>query len=105
MTAIVMERRKDIGVMKTLGAGDAQLMRLFVTEGASLGLLGGVLGYALGALLARALADRIFGVALGLQAWTLPAVCAFSVALAVLAAQWPVRVMRAIRPAVVLKGE
>jgi len=105
MTAIVLERRKDIGIMKTLGAGDAQLMRLFVTEGASLGLAGGIVGYAVGALLACGLATRLFGVALSLQAWTLPAVCVFSVALAVIAAQWPVRIVRAIHPTVVLKGE
>ena len=48
MTAIVLERRKDIGVMKALGAADALLMRLFMTEGAGLGLVGGVLGYGSG---------------------------------------------------------
>ena len=49
MTAIVLERRKDIGVMKALGAADALLMRLFMMEGASLGLVGGALGYGVGA--------------------------------------------------------
>jgi putative ABC transport system permease protein len=105
MTAIVMERRKDIGVMKALGAADALLMRLFMTEGAGLGLLGGVIGYALGVLLARSLAVRLFGVTLGLNMWTLPVVCGLTVALAVIAAQVPVRIVRAIQPTVVLKGE
>jgi len=105
MTAIVLERRKDIGVMKTLGAADGLLMRLFMTEGASLGLLGGVLGYGVGAMVARNLAARLFGVALSLHAWTLPAVCTLTVALAVIAAQAPVRIVRAIQPTVVLKGE
>ncbi len=105
MTAIVLERRKDIGVMKTLGAGDALLMRLFMTESASLGLVGGALGYGMGALAARGLAARLFGVALSLQAWTLPLVCGLTVALAVIAAQAPVRIVRAIQPTVVLKGE
>jgi len=105
MTAIVLERRKDIGVMKALGAADALLMRLFMTEGASLGLVGGVLGYGLGVLLARGLAERLFGVSLNLNAWTLPVVCGLTVALAVFAAQVPVRIMRAIQPTVVLKGE
>jgi putative ABC transport system permease protein len=105
MTAIVIERRKDIGVMKALGAADALLMRLFMTEGASLGLVGGILGYGLGAIVARGLAERLFGVALSLNAWTLPAVCGLTVALALFAAQVPVRVLRAIQPTVVLKGE
>jgi putative ABC transport system permease protein len=105
MTAIVLERRKDIGVMKALGAADALLMRLFMTEGASLGLVGGVLGYGVGALVARGLAERLFGVSFNLNAWTLPVVCGLTVALAVFAAQVPVRIMRAIQPTVVLKGE
>jgi putative ABC transport system permease protein len=105
MTAIVLERRKDIGVMKALGAADALLMRLFMTEGASLGLAGGVLGFAVGALAARGLAQRLFGVTLSLNAWTLPVVCGLTVAIAVTAAQVPVRIMRAIQPTVVLKGE
>lgn len=105
MTAIVLERRKDIGVMKALGATDSLLMQLFMTEGAGLGLIGGTLGYALGALLARELAERLFGVALSLNAWTLPAVCGLTVALAVIAAQAPVRIVRAIQPTVVLKGK
>jgi putative ABC transport system permease protein len=105
MSAIVLERRKDIGVMKTLGAADALLMRLFMAEGASLGLVGGALGYALGAVLARNLGARLFGVALSLNVWTLPVVCGLTVALAVIAAQVPVRIVRAIQPTVVLKGE
>jgi putative ABC transport system permease protein len=105
MTAIVLERRKDIGVMKALGAADTLLMRLFMAEGAGLGLAGGVLGYGVGALLAHVLAERLFGVALSLQAWTLPVVCGLTVALAVFAAQMPVRIVRAIQPTVVLKGE
>ena len=105
MTAIVLERRKDIGVMKALGAADALLMRLFMMEGASLGLVGGALGFGVGALVARGLAARLFGVTLSLNAWTLPVVCGLTIALAVIAAQVPVRIVRAIQPAVVLKGE
>ncbi len=105
MTAIVLERRKDIGVMKALGAADSLLMRLFMAEGAGLGLVGGVLGYALGALLARGLAERLFSVRLNLNLWTFPVVCGMTTALAVIAAQIPVRIVRAIQPTVVLKGE
>ena len=105
MTAIVLERRKDIGVMKALGAADALLMRLFMTEGAAVGLVGGILGYAVGALVARVLAMRLFGVTLDFNLWTLPVVCGLSVALAIISAQVPVRIVRAIEPTVVLKGE
>ena len=105
MTAIVLECRKDIGVMKALGASDSLLMRLFMAEGAGLGLLGGALGYVLGAVLARALGERLFGVTLSLHMWTLPIVCGLTVALAVLAAPVPVRIVRGIQPTAVLRGE
>ncbi|HTS70790.1 MAG TPA: FtsX-like permease family protein [Terriglobia bacterium] len=105
MTAIVLDRRKDIGMMKALGAADALLMRLFMTEGASLGLVGGALGFGVGALAARGVARQLFGIPLSPNAGTLPLVCVLSMALALLAAQVPLRIIRAIQPAVVLKGE
>ena len=48
MLAIALERRKDIGVMKALGASDFHVMRLFLMEGAALGLVGGCTGFFLG---------------------------------------------------------
>ncbi len=105
MTAIVLERRKDIAVMKALGASDRTLARLFLTEGASLGLLGGVAGFALGGLLARGLAQRLFGVTVNMVWWSLPVICLSSALLAALATFFPVGIVRRVEPAVVLKGE
>ena len=56
-------------------------------------------------LLSEAFLIGLFGVALGLHVWTFPVVCGLAVALAVIAAQAPVRIVRAIQPTVVLKGE
>jgi putative ABC transport system permease protein len=105
MTAIVLERRKDIAVMKALGASNRLLMELFLSEGAGLGLAGGLAGYVLGTLVASDLARRLFAVSLNLVWWTLPLVCAATSLLAVLATLFPVRMVREVQPAVVLKGE
>ena len=105
MTTIVLERRKDIAVMKALGATDPLVMRLFMSEGAGLGLVSGVVGFGAGAVLARALAERLFGVSLSLIWWTLPLVCLLSVALAVVATLFPVNIIRSVQPATALKGE
>jgi putative ABC transport system permease protein len=105
MTAIILERRRDIGVMKALGAADGLLTRLFLAESATLGLLGGAIGYGAGAVLANGVAERLFGVKLSLSAWIPLMVCGFTVALAVIAAQTPMRIVREIQPTVVLKGE
>jgi len=105
MTAIVLERRKDIGVMKALGASDHQVMRLFLAEGAVLGVVGGCIGFFIGSFWAYGLAHHLFGVTLNVIWWTLPLVCSLVTLLALGAAVFPVRIVRAIQPAVVLKGE
>ena len=105
MTAIVLERRKDIAVMKALGASNRDVTRLFLTEGATLGLVGGLAGFAVGGILASAIAERLFGVSLDLVWWTLPMVCLGTALVAVLATFFPVGMMRRIQPATALKGE
>ncbi len=104
MTAIVLERRKDIAVMKALGASNRAVMELFVSEGVALGLIGGLAGFFLGALFAREIALRLFDVALAPSWWVFPVVCLSTIILAVVATLFPVRVVRRIQPAVVLKG-
>ena len=105
MTAIVTERRRDIAVMKALGATDAAIARLFLAEGAGLGLVGGALGFALGSWLAANILRRLFGVSLRLHFWTFPEVCGLTTLLAVVATFLVVRIVRTIQPAVALKVE
>ncbi len=105
MTAIALERRKDIAVMKALGAGDRTVMQLFLAEGAALGLLGGAAGFLLGSELARQASRHIFDVALTLDWRTLPAVVGASVILAAAATLVPARLISGVQPAAVLKGE
>ncbi|MGH9429942.1 MAG: ABC transporter permease [Terriglobia bacterium] len=105
MTAIIFERRKDIAVMKALGATDSMVMGLFLSEGAGMGLAGGAAGFLVGALLAQAVALRLFQVHLGVTWWTFPFVCISSMLLAAVVTLYPVRIVHGIQPAVVLKGE
>jgi putative ABC transport system permease protein len=105
MIAIVLERRKDIAVMKALGAAEREVSNLFLAEGATLGLIAGITGFPLGVWLAQELARRIFGISLNVVWWTLPVICAATALLAVLGTFFPIGVIRRIQPATVLKGE
>jgi lipoprotein-releasing system permease protein len=49
---IVMEKRRDIGILRTLGASTRSILLLFVSEGLLIGLSGTLLGLALGMALA-----------------------------------------------------
>ncbi len=53
----VTERRREIGIMRAIGAGSGQVLRLLLAEGLTLGLLGTTLGTALGMLLGKILVD------------------------------------------------
>tara|TARA_Y100000310_G_C20690731_1_gene822026 strand:+ start:2004 stop:3215 length:1212 start_codon:yes stop_codon:yes gene_type:complete len=52
MYTSILERTKEIGVMKAIGAKNKDIMFIFVFESAMLGALGGVLGVILGYLVA-----------------------------------------------------
>ena len=49
----VLERRREIGVLKALGASDADVKRLFFVEAGVMGVVGGALGVLLGWLIGR----------------------------------------------------
>ncbi len=49
----ILERRREIGIMKALGASDGDVKRIFFFEAGSMGLLGGMLGAGLGWMIGR----------------------------------------------------
>ena len=49
----ILERRREIGIMKAIGASDADVRGLFFAEAGTMGIFGGVLGVALGWTIGR----------------------------------------------------
>jgi len=49
----ILERRREIGIMKALGASDGDVKRIFFFEAGAMGLLGGALGAGLGWAIGR----------------------------------------------------
>jgi putative ABC transport system permease protein len=49
----ILERRREIGVMKAIGASDSDVKKLFFAEAGAMGVLGGVVGVALGWTIGR----------------------------------------------------
>jgi putative ABC transport system permease protein len=67
----ILERRREIGILKALGAADRDVKQLFFVEAGVMGLLGGFLGVGLGWLIGRALT---FGTNVYLHRQSLPGV-------------------------------
>jgi putative ABC transport system permease protein len=44
----ILERRREIGIMKAIGASDGDVRRLFFAEAGAMGILGGIVGVVLG---------------------------------------------------------
>jgi len=49
----ILERRREIGIMKAIGASDADVHRLFFAEAGAMGLVGGAAGVTLGWVIGR----------------------------------------------------
>jgi putative ABC transport system permease protein len=49
----ILERRREIGIMKAIGASDTDVKRLFFAEAGAMGVLGGLLGVGLGWTIGR----------------------------------------------------
>ena len=105
MTAVIAERRKEIGLRKALGASDRSIVGQFLTEGLVLGGLGGVLGSVLGYLFARQVSLSVFGSSLTMRPLLIPVTILASVLVTGLACMLPIRSAVEVDPALVLKGE
>lgn len=103
ISSIVSQRRNEIGLRKALGADSRAIGVEFYVESGIYGLIGGLLGTAIGYVLARVLCATVFGREIGFN-WLLGAgSLLLSVAIAVIASIPPVRRATRIDPAIVLR--
>jgi putative ABC transport system permease protein len=105
MATAMFERREEVGLMKALGAGHFPLSAIFIAESMLLACIGGLVGFALGSLLARQLGQTIFGSAIVIQPILLPIVLGLAVAVTFAGSATAIR--RAVKsdPIHALRGE
>lgn len=104
MTTKVLERSKEIGLLKALGAEGWQVSALFVAESVISGIIGGVLGYLMGLGFAQIIGQAVFGSGLSIKIMVLPIVLTLSVGVALLGSLSAIRMLVNLRPAEVLHG-
>ncbi len=111
----VLERRREIGVMKAIGASDQDVKKLFFTEAGAMGFFGGVLGILLGLAIGKAIN---FGTGIYLHnhqlpsepVWVMPlwlvgAAIAFSIVVSLAAGLYPASRAAKLDPVQTLKYE
>lgn len=103
MTATVLERRLEAGLLVAIGAPRGRVVLFFLSEAALLGLLGGLLGGGLGLLGGRLLGSGVLGVTVPWMPVLLPFAALLGLAVAVLASAAPVARALERYPADILK--
>ena len=105
LTALVIERRREIGTMKAIGAEDRKLTTLFLLELGGLGTACGLAGYALGLGLAQLIGRSLFSSAVSPRIAVFVVVIALTLGIALISGLVPVRRIRQVEPANILKGD
>ena len=104
VTASVMERSKEIGLLKAIGAHDTPVAWLVLTEIIITAILGGLVGYFAGCDFAQIIGRTVFGSAIAVTPVVIPLV-AILIFLVTMAGSIPsIRMILALEPAEVLHG-
>lgn len=105
MMNTLMARRREIGLMKALGANRSSVAALFLTEGALLAVVAGATGFALGVLLAQRISVSVFGSGVQVDGVLLPVVMVVSFVIVLLGSALALRRAVSLDPKVVLRGD
>jgi putative ABC transport system permease protein len=105
LTDLAIARRRDIALLKALGAGRDAIVRQLVAESVVIGLAGGVCGWLIGVVFAEIIGQRVFGTAVAIGWGVPPAVIGLSTVIAALAGLGPIRLALAVEPATALRED
>ena len=100
-----MERSKEIGLMKAIGARNGAIVSLIVTETLVVGLIGGVVGFVAGFGLAQFVGQLVFASAITIRPVVLPAMAVIILVTVILGCLPSVRSLLSLKPTRVLHGK
>lgn len=105
MNTSIFERKKEIGLMKAIGANGNQIAGLFFAEAAVTGIIGGAIGILIGVALARMVGLWVFGAIINPSLFSVLISGILSVGIALLGSMLPVKKAIEIEPSVILRGD
>ena len=105
MATAIFERRAEVGLMKALGAGKLAVASVFFAEAALLALIGGAVGFAVGAVLAQQIGHSVFNSDISIPLVLLPVILAIAVIVTFAGSAAAIRRAVGLDPVFALRGE
>ena len=104
VTASVMERSQEIGLLKAIGAHDRAVSALLLTEIIIVAIVGGAVGFGVGYGFAQIIGQTVFDSAIAISPMVIPLVVILVVAVTLLGSIPAIRTVLRLDPAEVLHG-
>jgi len=105
MATAIFERRAEVGLMKALGAGKFAVASVFFAEAALMALIGGAIGFGVGAALARQIGHSIFNSQISISPVLLPVILVIAVIVTFAGSAMAIRRAVSLDPVFALRGE
>lgn len=104
VSANIMERSRELGLLKALGATNLAVVILVLTEIFLAGSVGGILGYFLGLGFAQIIGHTVFGASIAIHLAVIPIIAALMILVLLIGSLPAIRMLLSLRPAIVLHG-
>ena len=104
VSANIMERSRELGLLKAIGATDLSVILLVLTEIFIAGCIGGVVGYFLGLGLAQIIGTTVFGSGIANNVIVIPIVTVLMLIVLLIGSLPAIRMLLSLQPAEVLHG-
>jgi len=105
MATAIFERRAEVGLMKALGAGRLAVASIFFAEATLLALIGGLVGFGAGSLLAYQIGRSIFNSEIAIPPVLLPVILAIAVIVTFAGSAAAISKAVGLDPVFALRGE
>lgn len=104
VSANVMERSRELGLLKALGASNLTVVLSVLAEIFTAGILGGVAGYFSGIGFAQIIGETVFGSGIAVNVYVVPIVAVLMTVVLLVGSVPAVRLLLSLQPAEVLHG-